>query len=58
MNLGEFSTNTRDDEQRGNKSSNPMGHSKGDASNDSGVDNSKVANQNMVKHGSSISAVA
>ena len=58
MNLGEFSTNTRDDEQRENKSSNPMGNSQGDASNDSGVANSKIANQNIVKHGSSVSAVA
>jgi hypothetical protein len=58
MNLGEFSTNTRDDEQNESKSTNSRGSTQGEAANDSGATNSKIANQTIVQHGSSVSAVA
>jgi hypothetical protein len=58
MNLGEFSTNTRDGEQNESKSTNSRGSTQGEAANDSVATNSTIANQTIVQHGSSVSAVA
>ena len=55
MNLGDFSTNTRDGSESGKKTG---GTNQGELEGDPSAANSNVANQTIVKHGSSVSAVA